>query len=59
MIIYFRVGEFMNKKFKEILEREEKKKRKPIDKTFYYSEEKLKKKINEEEQISMILNSKR
>lgn len=48
----------MNKKFKEILEREEKKKRKPIDKTFYYSGEKLKKKINEEEQISMILNPK-
>lgn len=48
----------MNKKFKEILEREEKKKHKPIDKTFYYSDEKLKKKVNEEEQLSMMLNLK-
>ena len=45
----------MRKKFKEILEREEKTKRKSIDKTFYYSGEKLKSKVKEEEQLSLSL----
>lgn len=45
----------MRKKFRDVLERKEKVKKKPIDKTFYYSESKLKKKVKEEEQINMLL----
>ena len=45
----------MRKEFREVLERTEKVKRKPIDRTFYYSESKLKKKVKEEEQLNMFL----
>ena len=45
----------MRKEFREVLERTEKIKRKPIDRTFYYSESRLKKKIKEEEQLNMLL----
>lgn len=45
----------MRKKFKDVLERTEKIKKKPIDRTFYYSESKLQKKVKEEEQLNMFL----
>lgn len=43
----------MKKKFKELLEREEKKK--PIDKSFYYSGKDLEKKVKFEEQLNLFL----
>lgn len=45
----------MRKAIREVLERTEKIKRKPIDRTFYYSESKLQKKVQEEEQLNMFL----
>ena len=45
----------MRKKFRDVLERTEKLKKKPIDRAFYYSESKLKKKVKEEEQLNMFL----
>lgn len=45
----------MRKEFREVLERTEKIKRKPIDRTFYYSESRLKKKIKEEEKLNIFL----
>lgn len=45
----------MKKEFRELLERTEKIKRKAIDKTFYYSESRLKKKVKEEEQLNIFL----
>ena len=48
----------MRKEFRKVLERTEKIKRKPIDKTFYYSESRLQKKVKEEEKLNMILKEK-
>lgn len=47
----------MRKKFREVLERTEKIKKKSIDRTFYYSESKLKMKVKEEEQLNMSLRN--
>lgn len=49
----------MKKKFKELLEREEKKKRKPIDKSFYYSGKDLEKKVKAEEQLNLFLKKEK
>ena len=49
----------MKKKFKELLEREEKKKIKLIDKSFYYSYGYLENKIKEEEQLNLFLKDKK
>lgn len=46
----------MRKKFKEVLERKEKVKRKLINKPFSCSEANLKRKIKEEEQLNMLLH---
>lgn len=45
----------MRKKFRDVLNRKERVKKKPIDRTFYYSGTKLDNKIKEEEQLNMFL----